>query len=425
MYSELLGITSKRFIEIPILNSRKDRKLSIYQLNKLPIFHKELTFLFNRSIHQNIFFSPHFLESITSPVAGYKSYFAILHDKDNHQYNHLRFMMPFLLGYPNTSSCLPIIKALSNSFSHLGTPIIDSEEPISIVRDFLNGLMNQDIIDLPSVLVIPNVRLNSYSTQLIKAVSIRYGFPIEVTSNYSRPILQNQKKSHNYFTQSVSSKILEEIDYQWQILLEEKDKVSYTIARKPQDISYFLEEFLKLEDLNNQNENKNLLINHDNPNIIRKIVKNLSHIDSVRIHSLNINNKSIASIIVFVIGNEASIWKSTYDKSYAQYSPTRILLGQLTCWNLVDPNITFSDSCSIASDPTLQQLWTEKEPLGSIVIGLRQKNNQQVRQVAAQMHLYNNTKTTSQLIREKILKDFAKKPQKINEQNLKNPSDYL
>ena len=103
-----------------------------------------------------------------------------------------------------------------------------------------------------------------------------------------------------------------------------------------------------------------------------------------------------------MMAGEAYTWKTAYNEDYAKYSPGKLLLAELTEWHLDDANIARSDSCAVPDHPMIARFWQERDEMGTLVIGLQQNRDRDVRQVAAQLHLYRNTRNMARLLREKI-----------------------
>jgi len=101
-------------------------------------------------------------------------------------------------------------------------------------------------------------------------------------------------------------------------------------------------------------------------------------------------------------GGEAYTWKTAYDEEFSKYSPGKLLVAELTEWHLDDANIARSDSCAVPDHPVMSRFWEEREDMGTLVVGLQQNRDRDVRQVAAQLHLYRNTRNVARLLRDKI-----------------------
>lgn len=83
-----------------------------------------------------------------------------------------------------------------------------------------------------------------------------------------------------------------------------------------------------------------------------------------------------------MMGGEAYTWKTAYDENYARYSPGKLLMSELTEWHLDDANIVRSDSCAVSDHPIMSRFWQEREEMGTLVIGLTQNGDRDMRQVA-------------------------------------------
>ena len=135
----------------------------------------------------------------------------------------------------------------------------------------------------------------------------------------------------------------------------------------------------------------------------REAVNNLAEIDAARIHTIDIDGRAIASMIVLMMNGEAYTWKTAFDEEFSRFSPGKLLLAQLTDWHLDDANITRTDSCAIPDHPIMSRFWKEREAMGTLIIGLRENSDREVRQVGTQLHLYQNTRNVAKMIRQKIM----------------------
>ncbi len=131
------------------------------------------------------------------------------------------------------------------------------------------------------------------------------------------------------------------------------------------------EEFLALEAGGWKGKRRSALVtDRYHTAFAREAVSNLAEIDAVRIHTIDLNGKAIAAMVVLMMGGEAYTWKTAYDESYSRYSPGKLLMGELTEWHLDDANIVRSDSCAVSDHPIMSRFWQEREEMGTLVIGL-------------------------------------------------------
>ena len=57
-------------------------------------------------------------------------------------------------------------------------------------------------------------------------------------------------------------------------------------------------------------------------------------------------------------------------RAYAAFSPGTLLMIEVTEQHLDDPNIMATDSCAVPDHPVMSRLWSERKPIGTIVVGL-------------------------------------------------------
>jgi CelD/BcsL family acetyltransferase involved in cellulose biosynthesis len=309
--------------------------------------------------------------------------------------------MPFSIEKPGFSIGATIIRAWSNPFGPLGTPLLDAEDAAETISNLYEALAAPSA-GLPPVLVLPDIRLNGKFAQLARAVAIGENLPLTVTDTFSRPMLESLLDGPTYLREAVGPQRLRELKRQWNNLAKQ-GSLAYNVARQPDEIRLRMEEFLVLEASGwKGRERSAMIMDRFRAAFAREAVNNLAEADSVRIHTLDLDGKAIATIVVLLMAGEAYAWKTAYDERYAKYSPGKLLVAELTEWHLDDANIIRSDSCAVPDHPVMSRLWQEREEMGTLVIGLAQNRDRDVRQVAAQLHLYRNTRNMARLLREKI-----------------------
>ncbi|MCO5733694.1 GNAT family N-acetyltransferase [Rhizobium sp. SSA_523] len=386
---------------LQIAVGRPGRSLSIYPASMGYDLQDELDFLSNRVMEPNVFFSGRMLAPAMPRVEDRHVQLAIIRDEKEH-YGRLRLLMPFSIEKPGFALGASIIRVWANPFGPLGTPLVDAEDAAETLDNLLDALSAQQA-RLPEVLVLPDLRLNGRFAQLMRAVAVARNLPVAVTSPYQRPTLDSELEGDAYLKSSISAHHLREMRRLWRRLEKEGD-LSYSVARNPTDIRRRTEEFLALEAKGWKGRKRSALISDRyRAAFAREAIGNLAEIDGVRIHTLDIDGRAIASLIVFVMAGEAYTWKTAYDEDFARFSPGKLLVMRLTDWHLDDFNITRTDSCAVPDHPIMSRLWREREDMGTMVIGLTGTNDRDVRQVSAQLHLYRSTRNIARLLREKIM----------------------
>jgi hypothetical protein len=387
---------------------RPGRALHLYPASLGYDLQEELEFLSNRAMEPNIFFSARLLAPAMPRVEDKQVRFALIRD-ETEETSRLRLLMPYTIEKPGFSVGVPIIRAWANPFGPLGTPLVDGEDAAETIDNLLEALAAPQA-KLPSVLVVPDVRLNGRFVQLARAVAISRDLPVTVTDTFRRPMLESDLDGEAYLKQAVSSHHLREMRRLWR-RLERLGTVTYTVARQPEEIRLRMEEFLALEAKGWKGKKRTALVSDRyRAAFAREAITNLAEADAVRIHTIDVNGRAVASLIVFLMAGEAYTWKTAYDEEFAQHSPGKLLIMRLTEWHLDDANIMRTDSCAVPDHPIMSRMWEEREDMGTLVIGLRRNSDRDVRQVAAQLHLYRNTRNMARLLREKILAIARREP---------------
>ncbi|MDE1156917.1 MAG: GNAT family N-acetyltransferase [Neorhizobium sp.] len=380
---------------------RPGRELCLYPASLGYDLQEELEFLSHRAMEPNIFFSARLLAPAMPRVEDKQVKFALIRDEDERR-SRMRLLMPFTVEKPGFSMGAPIIRAWANPFGPLGTPLVDAEDAAETIDNLLDGLGARQA-RLPHILVVPDVKLNGRFAQLARAVAIGRDLPVAVTDPIRRPMLESELDGDAYLKHAVSSHHVREMRRQWR-RLEKFGELTYSVARQPEEIRLRMEEFLALEAKGWKGRKRSALISDRyRAAFAREAITNLAEIDAVRIHTIDLDGRAIASIVVFLMAGEAYTWKTAYDETYAQLSPGKLLIMKLTDWHLDDPNIIRTDSCAVPDHPIMSRMWEEREEMGTLIIGLTRTVDRDVRQVATQLHLYRNTRNMARMLREKIM----------------------
>lgn len=380
---------------------RPGRQLSLYPGRVGYDLQEELDFLTYRVMEANVFFAPRFLAPAMPRLDDRQIRFAVIRDEDARR-SRVRLMMPFSVEKPGFSVGPSILRVWSNPFGPLGTPLVDAEDAAETIDNLLEVLARPDA-KLPGILVLPDLRLNGRFTQLIKAVAIGRDLPLTITNTFDRPMLESQEDGGAYLRTTISKNHLRDMRRQFRLLGEE-GRVSYNVARQPEEIRRRMEEFLALEASGWKGRKRSAMVmDRFRAAFAREAITNLAEVDAVRIHTLDLDGRAIASMVVFIMAGEAYTWKTAYDERYARFSPGKLLLADLTDWHLDDPNIERTDSCAVPDHPIMSRFWKEREEMGTLLIGLRPNTDRDMRQAATQLHMYRNTRNLARILRDKIL----------------------
>ncbi|GEO86342.1 MULTISPECIES: GNAT family N-acetyltransferase [Alphaproteobacteria] len=380
---------------------RPGRQLSLYPGRVGYDLQEELDFLTYRVMEANIFFAPRFLAPAMPRLDDRQIRLAVIRDENEHR-SRVRMMMPFSIEKPGFSVGPSILRVWSNPFGPLGTPLVDAEDAAETIDNLLEVLSRPEA-KLPSVLVLPDLRLNGRFAQLIKAVAIGRDLPLTVTNTFARPMLESKEDGVTYLKGTISKSHLREMRRQLRLLGGE-GYVTYNVARQPGEIRMRMEEFLALEASGWKGRKRSAMVmDRFHAAFAREAITNLAEVDAVRIHTLDLDGRAIASMVVFIMAGDAYTWKTAFDERYARFSPGKLLVADLTEWHLDDPNIERTDSCTMPDHSIMSRFWKEREEMGTLLIGLKPNADRDVRQAATQLHMYRNTRNLARILREKIL----------------------
>jgi len=402
MVSGLAGLTrdpDPAHIEI-FANNRPERKLAIYPASAGFDLVEELDYLCARTIEPNVFFNPRFLAPAMPRLEDREVRLAVIRDGDEYR-NRLRLLVPISVERPAMPLGVPVMRTWSSPFGPLGTPLVDRDDPVGVIEDFFS-MLSRPHLKLPKVLVLPDIRLDGPVASLIGTVAETRGLMLVTTGQTQRPALQSEADGDDYLKASLRAHHYREFR-RLKRRLGDLGKLEHIVARGPDDIRHAIESFLTLEAAGwKGRERTAMAIDRYRAAFAREAVHRLAERDMCRIHSLTMDGRTIACLIVFVEAGVAYTWKTAYDETLASYSPGTLLMIEVTRQHLDDPNIMMTDSCAMPDHPVMSRLWTERKPMGTLVVGLTPDADRHTRQAASQLHLYRETRNMARLLRNRM-----------------------
>lgn len=403
MIAELAGVAESHadLAQIELLaNNRPRRQLAIYPASAGFDLVDELDYLCNRTIEPNIFFNPRFLAPAMPRLEDREVRLAVIRDGDEHR-NRLRLLVPFTIEKPAVPIGVSVMRSWANPFGPLGTPLVDRDDPAGVIEDFF-AMLSRPHLKLPKVLVLPDMRLDGQFATLLSSVAETRGLPLVTSGRVERPFIESDLEGDAYLKASLSSHHYGEFR-RLKRRLADQGALEHHVARGPEDIRQAIEGFLALEAAGWKGRRRTaMVVDRFRAAFAREAVHGLAEQDLCRIHSLTLDGKLIASLIVFVEAGVAYTWKTTYDEAFAAYSPGTLLMIEVTRQHLEDPNIDLTDSCAVPDHPVVSRLWSESKPVGTLVIGLTPGVDRLTRQAASQIHLYRETRNLARLVRNRI-----------------------
>lgn len=381
------------------LQSKRERRLSVYPASAGFELVEELDFLAARAIEPNIFFHPRFLAPAMPRLEDRDVQLAVIRDDDERR-SRLRLLVPFTIEKPSLPFSTAHLRTWSNMFGPLGTPLLDRDDPIGVLEDFF-AMLARPHLKLPNVFVMPEVRLDGPFASMVRALADSRNLPVETTNHVERAFLESDLGGDDYLRETLRSHHLREFR-RLRRKLGEIGSLEYRVARHPDDIRLGVEAFLALEAGGWKGRARTAMaVDRFLAAFAREAAQRLSEKDMCRVHSLSLDGTPIAILIVFIEHGVAYTWKTAYDEDYASFSPGTLLMLDVTRSHLEDPNITATDSCAVPHHPVMTRLWKERRTLGTLVIGLTPDAGRRTRQTAQELQRATQVRSFARDLRDK------------------------
>lgn len=376
------------------------RRLAIYPASAGFDLVEELDHLCARTIEPNVFFNPRFLAPAMPRLEDREVRLAVIRDGTEYR-SRLRLLVPYSVEKPAVPLGIPVMRTWSSPFGPLGTPLLDRDDPEGVIADFF-AMLARPHLKLPKVFVMPDMRLDGAVARMLSATAESRNLPLVVTGQFERPFLESDAEGEDYLKEALGSRHYKEFR-RLARRLADQGVVEHKVARTQDDVRHAIEQFLTLEASGWKGRQRTAMaIDRYRAAFAREAVHRMSEQDMCRIHSLTLDGRTIASLVVFVEAGVAYTWKTAYDETLSAFSPGALLMMAVTGHHLDDPNIMMTDSCAVPDHPLVGKMWSERKPMGTFVVGLTPDADRVTRQAASQLHLYRETRKLAVRLRDRV-----------------------
>jgi hypothetical protein len=347
----------------------RQRRLSVYSGHAAFSLATEIEHLSRRAIEANIYFNPRFLAPAIPRLDDREVRLAVLRDESD-RHSRLRFMMPYTVERPVAGSIGPaVIRSWATVFGPGGTPLIDGDDPAGTVDEVLD-MLSRPHLGLPGVLVIPDIHAEGPAARTLRAGALLRDFPVHATRPVTRACLETRDDADDYLRSTLSShhrrgfgRLLRR--------LGEKGEVEFNLTRDVNGVFERMEEFLALEAKGWKGARRTAMASDRmQAAFARETVNGLALLDMMRILTLDLDGRAIASLLIMIERGTAYTWKIAFDEAYAAYSPGMLLMIEATRMLIDDPNVERADSCAAPDHPMMDRVWSERRRIETLVIGL-------------------------------------------------------
>lgn len=248
----------------------------------------------------------------------------------------------------------------------LSTPLLDRNRSLQAL-DLLHAYLASEHPHVDA-LVLPQVAVHGPVGEILRRHSEAHGLATTVFDERMRAIATRSESPNWFLKDHVSPKKRRELDRQRR-RLEERGALAYTSATSPAEVRAAMEKFLALEASGWKGESRTaLLCDPSSAAFARSMTRQFAQAGACRIDALEIDGKPLAMGIILGSGRTAYYWKTTYDESFARYSPGVLFTAEMTK-NLIEAGgHDIIDSCAIPNHPMIDHLWPERIAIGDLCI---------------------------------------------------------
>ena len=273
------------------------------------------------------------------------------------------------VGFP----ARPVWRVQSHPFGPLSAPLMQADELEETAERFarmfprLEGLAAKPLLfeDLP---------VESDSVKSLLQAMTGSGLSTVTAGRTSRAALVGDGRDNKHLKGSfppISRKRRHEYTRQLR-KLSELGEVEFSDASDFWDVMTRFEEFLVLETRSwKGRKGTSIHILRKTAAFARQSVAALADRGRASIHTLRLDGRAIASLIVLRSGDHYFPWKTAFDETYAPYSPGAHIMLHATRQMIARDGFAFADSLARRS-VWLEHVWPDRLPLASVLVGSSQ-----------------------------------------------------
>lgn len=343
-------------------------QLCIQLLNRKSPEWKVLQELAENAGGVNPFYEPSFLLALRGKMIRSSEHHFILYEKVG---NTKRAKLAFPVFQNRTFKGQKYFKAFENEYTPLATPLMDLRDSEETMLRFCE-LLNEAVGEHKLTLRVETVCTDSEFSRLIKK-SIKDGKfndKVSVKENelFSRAGLYPAVGEKGGLS-SLGKKRIRELA-RLEKKIAEIGKVQFESVTEKMDILLRFEEFLLLEMKGwKGKKGTSMQLLKKTSAFARLAVTELADQGKAEIFSLRLDNRSIATIIIFKIDGRYYPWKIAFDEDYAHRSPGSILIYAMSKAILNRPDYKMADSLAKPGKSWISSVWRDELQFSEFIIG--------------------------------------------------------
>lgn len=377
------GVIERRRTKRPpmLRSSRTSMSSNLWELELVPAFGLnrligDISDLSGRSVDTNLFFDPDMVLAawprLTSLLAPKGCWMLCLWETLGDT-RALRLFMPvrrIKQGWPGHWA----LQTLSNEYAPVGTPLIDRECAAEAVETLFQLLADPAML-IPPLLDMTHLRRDTQTFQIIEQAAQSLGLKTRESHTHERAALfarpEKDITAHSFLGRKPRHEMRRQLRR-----LEERGTCTFSRATNEEDILDAFERFITLELKGWKGRHGTALYNQKRITAFsRQAVAAMAKRERCEIFTLSVDDKAIASLIVFIRNGHVVPWKVAFDEKFSAFSPGAQIFLHATQSLLDRKTFVEADSLAIADHSLVNRLWPDRVPLTDLMVAVRSDAN--------------------------------------------------
>lgn len=325
----------------------------------------EWNVLLGRALEPSIFMEPAFVLSAAQHLAEtQRPLFVIVRacgpDGDG------RLLAVWPLAMRGAALAGGFVRGWRSPYAVLGSPLIDRFRAADVADAVFHAVTQK--FGARAMLVVPHLRRAGPTYGLLVSRAMATGRVWEPLSPHARAILRAGDSAESVFRDAASATRLNKLARKHRRLAASGD-LRFRSAETPDEVRIATERFLVLEERGWKGRRGTALLSHaGTATFARTMLRTFAQNGQCRIDSLELDGRPIAMAVMLSGQRRAYCWKIAFDEAFAVYSPGVQLMIEVTRRQLADPDILLTDSCAIAGDPMIENLWADRQDIVDLAV---------------------------------------------------------
>lgn len=189
----------------------------------------------------------------------------------------------------------------------------------------------------------------------------------DVSECYVRALYYPRSDAERYLEQALTTKRRKELRRQEKRLSELGD-LQYRVLQPGGDVSFWLDEFLRLEALGWKGRQQTALASHAADGaFFKEVAQEAFRRGRLMLLGLFLDDKPLALKCNFLAADGGFAFKIAFDEAFARYSPGVHLEMANMAQARALPNFHWMDSCAVADHFMINRLWTERRVIQNVL----------------------------------------------------------